>query len=95
MRTAEMKYGRNIRDCATLTCDFVQKNCQEYLNDVAQNNKHQIVENGVAQQHQKCAGREQKLEILPADKLTAKNTRVVIKVGKRDIGTGHRRIRHK
>ena len=71
---------------------FVQQNCKEYLQHVADNDEGQIIQNRVAQQQRQLTGGKEEGEVFQPDEGTAKDSQPVIVFDEGDIHAWHRHI---
>ena len=71
---------------------FVQQNCKEYLQHVANNDESQIVQNRVSQQQRQLTGSKEKGEVFQSDEGTAKDPLPIIVLDEGDIHAWHRHI---
>ena len=76
----------------SLEGDLIQQDREGQLQDVADDDEGQVVENGIFQQEPELAGGEEELEVLQPDKGTGKNALVILEIGEGDIGAGHGQI---
>ena len=76
----------------SLAGHFIQHDGECQLQDIAADDKGQVVQHRVLQQQAQLAGDEEELEVLQSHKGAGKNTLVVLEVREGDVGAGHGQV---